>query len=246
MLGMLEAVRGCLKEEMRMDVISNNLANATSAGFKRDRISFQRILSQMPQGAEQTGSDNTSPSNPSLVAIETDFTQGEVRATGNSLDFSISGKGFFKVNTPGGIRYTRKGNFALDLDGYLITQKGERVMGKNGAINIWGDQIEVDKRGRILVEGSEVDRLDVVDLSEPEKLIKESGLLFRAPPEIQELSLDPEAMIQQGYLEDSNVNVAEEMVNMIHATRAFESYQKAMQVLDRLDNKATNEVSRLR
>ena len=245
MIGMLEAVRGCLKEEMRMDVISNNLANATAAGFKKDRISFRQILSTTIQGDLSSGATpDTSPA-PALLRIQPDFSQGETHSSGNTLDFSINGKGFFKVLTPQGVRYTRKGDFALDSQGYLVTQGGDRVLGKNGPINISGDEVQVDKKGRMEVDGSVVDQLDVVDISDTKQLIKETGLLFRADSGAQELPLPAETMIQQGSLEDSNVNIAEEMVNMIHSTRAFESYQKAIQTLNRLDDKATNDVGRV-
>lgn len=245
MQGMLEAVRGCLKEELRMDYISNNLANATTAGFKKDRISFQNFLLQAGEGKK---SAKGSPPNPdaNLVRVVTDLGQGEIHSTGNDLDFAICGKGFFKINTPAGIRYTRKGNFALDRDGYLITQQGNRVMGKSGAINLLGDRIQVDDQGRILVDDAQVNQLDVVDLSDPESLTKEDALLFAASPDNAEVPIAAQTSIKQGYVEESNVNVSEEMVNMIHCMRAFESYQKAIQVLDKLDTKAANEVGRLR
>jgi flagellar basal-body rod protein FlgG len=246
MYGMLEAVRGCLKEEVRMDIISNNLANATSIGFKKDRISFQDLLSEkamvLPNGKAPV---RPSPS-PALVRIETDLTQGVIRHTGNDLDLAISGSGFFKVMTPDGIRYTRKGSFNLDSQGNLVTQEGHPVMGKNGVVNPGDRGMVVDAAGRVFAEGSEVDQLVLVEIQPPEHLVKEGASLFKKTPEGEERPLSGEATVRQGYVEEANVNVAEEMVNMIHAMRAFESYQKAVQVLDRLDNKATNEVGRLR
>jgi flagellar basal-body rod protein FlgF len=254
--GMLEAIRGCLKEELRMDIIANNLANATAIGFKKDRISFQSALAaaqgnQIPQAGTSAAPEN----NAGLVRVRTDLSQGEIRATGNPLDFAIHGSGYFKVLTPEGVRYTRKGNFALDGQGYLITQEGYRVLGKSGPILMNGNPPEADDIGKLMemdpagganFQGAQVDQLDVVDLTNPETLIKEGNLLFRPSDQNQEQPISVETAIKQGYVEGSNVDVAEEMINMIHCTRDFESYQKAIQTLDKLDNKAVNEVGRLR
>jgi flagellar basal-body rod protein FlgG len=246
MYGMLDAVRGCLKEEIRMDVISNNLANATAIGFKKDRISFQDLLSEKSSLLPQGKAPRRSSTPPALVRIETDLSPGVIRHTGNELDLAISGSGFFKVTTPDGIRYTRKGSFSLDGQGNLVTQEGHTVMGKAGPINVGNQAVVVDGDGRVFADGSEAGQLDLVEIDRGECLIKEGASLFKITPEGQERPLPQDATVRQGYVEEANVNVAEEMVNMIHAMRAFESYQKAVQVLDRLDNKATNEVGRLR
>jgi flagellar basal-body rod protein FlgF len=254
--GMLEAIRGCLKEELRMDIIANNLANATAIGFKKDRISFQTVLATVQENQTPPADTTASPGTyTGLVRVQSDLRQGEIRGTGNPLDFAINGPGYFKVLTPEGIRYTRKGNFALDGEGTLITQEGYRVLGKSGPILMNGNPVETDDAGKIVemdpaggatFEGADVDELDIVDLSNPDTLIKEGNLLFRASDQNQEVPISAETTVKQGYLEGSNVDVAEEMVSMIHCTRAFESYQKAIQTLDKLDSKAVNEVARLR
>ncbi|MFZ0451533.1 MAG: flagellar basal-body rod protein FlgF [Desulfatiglandaceae bacterium] len=247
MIGMLEAVRACIKEEVRMDVISNNLANAGVVGFKRDRISFQNMLQDAEDANTTTASESDGTvTDFSFVRVETDFGDGPTRNTGNTLDLAINGKGFFKVQTPEGVRYTRKGNFTTDAQGYLMTQEGNPVLGKGGSISISGKEILVDKTGRILVDGSEAGQLDLVDVSQPDKLIKVGGALFQAGDGNEEIPLPMETVVNQGYVENSNVNVAEEMVTMIHALRAFESYQKAIQMMDGLDSTATNQIGHLR
>ena len=242
MLGMLEAARGCLKEELQLDIISNNLANAAVSGFKRDRISFQNLLMDKVNQPQ----NYYTPYSASLVNIKTDFAPGDIRATGNPLDVAISGRGFFKVMTTEGIRYTRKGSFALDRDGNLITQEGFQVLGRSGVINTGGKTVEIDKTGRILIDGGEVDRLDIVDFEDTSSLRKIGGTLFEKDIKVPEIPVPPETTVRQGYLEDSNVNVAEEMVRMIQSLRSFESYQKAIKLLDRLDHKASNDVGRVR
>ena len=243
--GVLETSRGCLKEEMRMDIISNNLANTTVVGFKKDRISFIDLLGQAQSGGTQKTQGDAS-SNPSLIAIETDMTQGDTRATGNQLDLAIYGKGYFKVNTPDGIRFTRKGNFTLDELGTLITQDGFQVMGKNGTITITGNDIAIGNQGEIMVDGVSVGRLDLVDFEDPKGLVKAGKSLFIHQADDLGKGIGPDTTVKQGYLELSNVNVAEEMIQMIHSLRAFESYQKAIKVLDGINNKAINEVGKLR
>lgn len=244
--GMIDAVKGCLKEEMRMDVTSNNLANSTVIGFKKERISFQNLLDRQENAGVPIEGSGTGSNDSALIHIKTDLSQGDIRVTGNSLDFTIYGKGFFRVDTPDGIRYTRKGNFKLDAMGFLVTQGGYQVMGKGGPINISGGEIHVDGQGAIESDGSEVGQIDVVDFEDYKTLIKEGNALYKNDSGDPGVAPPLETKIEQGYVELSNVNVAEEMIQMIHSLRAFESYQKAIQVLDGLNNRAINEVSRLR
>jgi flagellar basal-body rod protein FlgF len=253
MIGMLEAVRACVKEEVRMDVIANNLANASVIGFKRDRISFQNTLIGADGGSTGTASGTTDTSGTgtdlSLVHIQTDLSDGPEQATGNTLDLAISGKGFFKIQTQEGVRYTRKGNFMTDAQGYLMTQDGNPVLGKGGPISVSGSvsgkDIVVDKSGRVLVDRSEVGQLDLVDVAHPESLVKEGRGLFGPGEGNEEVPLPAESVVRQGYVEGSNVDVPGEMVAMIHSLRAFQSYQKAIQVIDGLNATATNQVSQV-
>ncbi len=234
--GLLEASRGCSKEEIRMDVISTNLANSNVIGYKKDRVSFQKMLKQAEDG---------SGSQPA-VTLRADLEQGDVKQTGNELDVAIFGKGFFKVNTENGVRYTRKGNFTLDTAGNLITQGGDQVLGEGGPIKIIGNNITIDADGNITTNMGQMGKIAIVDFEESGSIIKEGKSYFANPQELPEDSKLTETKIHQGYVELSNVNTAEEMVNMIQALRAFESYQKSMRVIDELNEKAINQVGRLR
>lgn len=244
--GMLDAVRGCLKEEIRMDVLSNNLANSTTIGFKRNRLSFQEALDEQMKTNNRVNTREDGRENPGLVYIGLDLNQGDIRTTGNPLDFAINGKGFFKIETPDGLRYTRKGNFRLDAEGYVVTQEGLKVMGKGGPINISGNEINMGGNGAIMADGSEVGQLEVIDFKNPQNLIKEGTCLFKKTGGEQEVPPSPGTRVVQGYIEGSNVDVAEEIVQMIYSLRSFESYQKSIQILDGINNRAINEVSRLR
>jgi len=244
--GMLEASRGCLKEEIRMDILSNNLANANVIGFKKDRLSFQQMLDQSTASDSEQVSKEESSSDSLGVSIVVDMGEGDIQSTGNSLDLAISGEGFFKVNTPDGVRYTRKGNFTIDESGNLVTQDGFTVIGKGGNINISGKNIVVGDKGEISVDGSQTGQLDLVTFDNMKDLVKLGEGLFKNGSDNPEAEIDDDTKIEQGYIELSNVNMTEEMVSMINCMRAFESYQKAMKILDDLNSKAINQVGSLR
>lgn len=233
--GMLESSRGCMKEELRMDIISSNLSNSTVVGFKKDRISFQNILKKAKDSA---GIPN--------VVIRPDMEQGDIRHTGYELDVAIHGKGFFKIETENGVRYTRKGNFILDSKGTLTNQNGQPVLGQSGPIKVTGNSLTIDQKGNIQTDTGVIGQLDIVDFESYDGIIKEGKSFFRNVKDAQEKEIDPQTAIKQGYVELSNVNIAEEMINMIHSLRAFESYQKSMKVIDELNNRAINQVGRLR
>jgi len=248
--GMLEASRGCLKEEIRMDVIANNLANSTGIGFKKDRVSFQQYLDQettTPQELTEEGLTR----DPYLLTVDVDMSEGDIQTTGNELDLAITGDGFFKINTSEGVRYTRKGNFMLDADGNLVTQEGYPVLGKAGTINIpvsdtSNNTLVIGDQGTISVDETIVGQLDIVKFDDNKSLVKDEKNLFRNDSDKPEVAIDNDTSVKQGYVELSNVNVAEEMVSMIHSMRAFESYQKAMKAIDQMNNEAINQVGRLR
>jgi flagellar basal-body rod protein FlgF len=244
--GMLDAVKGCLKEEMRMDVISSNLANATVVGFKKDRISFQEILGETQTLKKGAKGGRGQLLDTAQIQIKADHSPGDLRTTGNSLDLAINGKGFFKVETAQGIQYTRRGNFTLDAGGNLVTQDGFKVIGAGGPLTISGTNVQVDGSGAVKVDGNQVGQIQIVDFPAYDSLMKAGNGLFSNPARTQEVPAPAESKIAQGSLELSNVNMVDEMVAMIHCMRAFESYQKSIQVLDSIDNKAVNEVSRLR
>lgn len=239
--GMLQATQGCLKEEMRMDVCANNLANANVIGFKVNKISFQDLLTEAEGSTEGTPGGTESVEG-TLVRLRADLSQGDSRFTGQALDFAIHGKGFFKVETEEGVRYTRKGNFTLDPDGFIVTQDENRVLGQSGPIVLTSDNIEVTDNGMITDDGVPVGQLAVVDFENYDGLNKDGNGLFRNDSEYPEIPLDQDTLIQQGFVELSNVNIVEEMVQMIQSLRGFESYQKAIQVLDSIDNEVINDV----
>ncbi len=239
---------GALLQQMRLDTISNNLANVATVGYKQDKVVFRtNPRDQLPEAglsplpvAEQVISPYAPPMQQTL-----DFTQGPLQQTGNPLDVAIEGPGFFKVQTPQGIRYTRKGSFTLDSRGVLSTSEGYPVLGQGGPITIDGSRIEIHRDGTITVDGDEAGQLEVVDFARPYSLKRQGESLF-APGNgsIGEISTE-DFTISQGFVERSNVEAIGAMTEMIETLRTFESYQKVMRSVDDAEAKTVNEVGKL-
>ena len=223
-VGIYQAIRGSLIQGRRFDIITNNLANVGTTGFKKDVLTFDQALQEY---------------------VRTDLRQGNVRLTGNSLDIALEGDGFFKIKTPHGIRYTRNGNFCLNANGLLVTQHGDPVLGENGPLVIEGADIAIDTHGRITADETVVDTLSVARFVRPERLQKEGLSYCIYNGDEKEIVRPEDVLVRQGYLEESNVMVVDEMSRMIETLRTYESYQKVIQIFDETSHKAINEVGRL-
>ena len=158
--------------------------------------------------------------------------RGRSRQTGNPLDVAISGSGFFSVQTPEGIQYTRQGSFSLNDQGTLVTPDGHVVEGDGGAITIEAGTVDIDMTGGIFVDGDEVGRLKITEIDNPQTLKKTGNGRFM-PTDATIAAPAPEtASVSQGYLESANVSPILAMTEMIETTRVFEAYQKVIQSAD--------------
>jgi flagellar basal-body rod protein FlgF len=240
---------GALTQEMRLDVLSNNMANANTVGFKEDRI-FRIPAAPSPDGGNTPG---TTPGDAPLnnlsilpVGTFTNFDQGQLKETGNALDVALGGEGFFSVQTPQGIQYTRKGNFVLNSDGALVTQEGYPVQGKGGGeIRITGQKVVVDASGAIIVDGVEADSLKIVDFANKKGLLKTGDSLYGPTDPNDQGSAVEKTLVQQGFIEESNVDSIKIMTEMIDVIRGYESYQKVLQSMNDTNSKAVNELGKL-
>jgi flagellar basal-body rod protein FlgG len=171
-----------------------------------------------------------------------DLSQGLLKPTGNPLDLAISGEGFFVVQTPRGERFTRKGDFSLDRNGFLVTNEGFQVLGEGGPIEIGrGREVVINERGEVTVDGEVIDTLRIVTFSKEARLIPEGNGLIRA--EGGEVLPAEGFSVKQGFLEGSNVSPIEEMVRLMNLIRLFEAYQKALQTsFEDLSRKLIQEV----
>jgi len=215
-------VDGSLIQQLRFETLSNNLANVNTDGFKKDIISFDVALS-------------------SKIMTSVDLSPGPVVNTGNKFDVALIGPGFFKIQTPSGIRYSRNGAFSLTRDGMLVNHNGDQVLGQNGPITLIGGDLSIGRDGQISENGSPGDKLQIVDFKEPRFLRKEGMNYYIYEGKAQDILTAEKVDVQHHYIEKSNVNVTEEMIRMVEAFRAFESVQKAIQNTDEVTSKLVND-----
>ena len=244
--GLYASGSGMMPRMLKLEVIANNLANISTAGFKRDNI-FVQIMKDT--GIAQTkGGGDLSGLN---VREYTDFSEGSMNPTSNKLDLAIQGSGFFVAQAPDGLRYTRNGSFGLSTDGTIVTSQGYPVMGTGGPIRLpdmqktsQGD-ISINETGEVSVDGKQIGRLEIANFEDTSVLKKDGGTYFAADEGAKSSVADGKnTSIRQGFLEESNVNGIEEMVQMIELSRSFESAQKTMVSQDGTLDKA-NDVGKL-
>lgn len=219
--GIFNLIDGALIQQHKFENISNNLANINTNGFKKDMVSFNETLTM-------------------AISSETDFSHGQARFTGNKLDVALSAKGFFKIDTPNGVRYTRNGSFAVKADGMLVTQNGDTVLGQNGPIHITGNDVTVGNDGQVVVDNEPVGKLLIADFEDPRLLKKEGSSYYVYQGDDSGISTADDIVVRQSYLESSNVNPTEEMIKMIETHRVFESLQKAISSMDQASKEMIN------
>jgi flagellar basal-body rod protein FlgG len=254
------AKTGLDAQQTRMAVVSNNLANVNTTGFKKSRAVFEDLLYQnVRQVGAATSQDTEAPSGMSLgtgvrvVATEKTYTQGNLNQTGNSLDLAINGRGFFQILLPDGtLAYSRAGDFQLSSQGQLVTSNGY-VVQPGISIPQGAQSITVGADGVVSVQlagqsaPTQVGTLQLVDFVNPtglqargENLLLETAASGTAQPGSPGQS--GLGTLEQGAIESSNVNVVEEMVNMIETQRAYEMNTKAIQTTDQMLQYLSNNV----
>ncbi len=242
----------------KMDTVANNMANVSTNGYKKDTVVFEEfseVLAKrffdsgnIPQGRPAPIGDMALYND--IAEVHTDYTQGTLEHTGLSTDVAINGDegAFFCVAVPdanGDFReyYTRDGSFKIDADGRLVTKNGHMVMGINGAIILEGSDFVITENGEIIQNDVTIDALRIRKFENPESLRKFGMNLLTATNESEDGVF--EGTLQQGFVECSNVNTVNEMVDMITVLRAYESNQKMIQYQDSTLEKAVNDVGRL-
>ena len=232
---------GCLNSARAMELTANNLANVNTIGFKRDIPLFSSFF--YPWEIRSSTSQGTS--SPILDGAKTDFSQGMMKETGNPLDFALEGDGFFVVQTPSGVSYTRNGSFRLSSKGELQTKEGYQVQGERGPIKVTGKGIESDSKGSLFSDGKKIGTIRVVEFRDLSGLEKMGDSLYKPFLEGNPAQAAKSTTVHQGKLELSNVNVVMEMTGMIETMRAYESKLKAVQTLDEVSKKTVNEIARM-
>ena len=254
------AKTGLDAQNTRMAVISNNLANVNTTGFKRDRASFEDLLYQTVRQPGASSSQNSQlPSGLMLgtgtriVATQKQFTQGNIEQTNNSLDVAVQGRGFFQILLPdGSLAYTRDGSFELDSNGQLVTSSGYQLQPTiTVPANTQSVTIGSDGTVSALVAGNsapqQIGNIQLADFVNPlglqpigENLYKET--VSSGTPQAGTPGLTGLGTTVQGSLESSNVNVVEELVNMIETQRSYEMNSKAIASADQMMQFVTNQL----
>lgn len=218
--------------QTQLDVLTHNLANASTTGFKRDGVAFsERFERVLRSGAGLGPVIGSLGSGSTLESRYTDFEPGALKATGNPLDLAIQGpKGLFAVQTPQGICYTRDGSFRLSDSGEIVTQAGNPVLDSRGApIQVQNGKILIQDDGTVLVDNAEAGQIAIYD-----------GSFTKVGENLYE-STDAKAVddvsVRAGSLEGSNVNAIEAMTGMITLNRIFELAQKSIQQQDELSQR---------
>ena len=237
---------GMTRETKRLDIVSNNLANASTTAFKSDGAvcgTFKKALNDVMVAGSRIDIANYTPD---VVNTYTKFTQGSLYSTGNATDLDISNddNAFFTVEDDNGNRfYTRDGAFVIDKDNFLVTAQGYKVMGTDGYISLDDKEFGVSNLGQVTNGNEVIGNLLITSFENPESLSKIGNNLIEASNE--SVTRDFEGEIQQSYLEMSNVNTVSEMVNMIAISRAYEANQKVLQSQDEMLGKAVSDVGRV-
>jgi flagellar basal-body rod protein FlgG len=248
--GSYVSASGGLVQLRRLEVVNNNLANVNTPGFKRQMIvndvsAFDKTLA----GAEANSAPFAKEDHDRAPAVAnaraiTDFSQGPIRNTGNSLDVAINReKEFFVVNGPSGREYTRAGNFTLNAEGELVTQDGAQVLGDGGAITVTGSGANISPSGAIRAGGVDVGRLQVVRIEDPQSLERLGNARFRLPEsQPAPVAVDPDLTSQS--LEMSNTSAISSIVELIQTQRGFQMYTKTAETISAMNQSAINQVGK--
>lgn len=253
---------GMLTQRRKMDTVINNLTNVDTTGYKNDMVvtrSFEDMLlsrlnddpaiigtraipdiAALSSGTPQEiGAQNTGLYYDEAVI---DFTQGAMDATGRQTDLAIAGEGFFCIQTPEGMRYTRSGDFQVDLNGNLLTHDGNYVVGADGGmVNVGTGDFTVGENGSIYVNGEQTAQLRIVNFADTTVLRKQGGNLFYVYNDAQpQVMANPN--VQQGMREGSNVDLGAEMTDMLMTNRVYESNQRILRMVDETLDKTVNTI----
>lgn len=237
--GFYNLASNLIVQNRNMNIISNNMANISTPGFKSDQLiqgTFRDEMLYRYENGSSTPIGVTSRINTAEEKV-VDYTQGTLRQTDRKLDFGLHGRGFFAVQSGDETVYTRNGSFNIDDEGYLTIQRLGRVLGENGPIQVNTEDIFVNEQGYVLnANGYEVyGRINVVDFADYAQLQKAAGGAFRTEAQPQAADL---VQVKQGFLESSNVSMVKEMTDMMSGQRGLQSSAQLLKMYDQLSGKA--------
>jgi flagellar basal-body rod protein FlgF len=231
-----DVARAGARKLTQLDFVTNNVANASTSGFKAEHLYYAMKGRQIQEGALIDLGPTVS---------KMDFSQGTLKVTGNTFDLAIEGDGFFTIQTKqGNISYTRNGSFVLNKDKELVTPSGDLVLGDRGKIVVDGQSVNIDKDGSIYADGNLVGKIKISAFTDPDALSRSTGGGY---VDVGKAGLKKAGAysIAGGYVEMSNVNAVREMTDMMEIQRTFETYQKVILTLQDMDKISTSRIGKL-
>jgi flagellar basal-body rod protein FlgF len=228
---------GMLNDAERLRIISNNLANVGTVGFKRQLAVSPSFDQQLVQSGGIAASGHTE----AVLTAYTDRSAGTLTHTGNPLDLAIEGDAYFAIDTGLQEAYTRQGTFRLDADGQLVTSNGQKVVTTEGDVRLTSPVPTIDAQGNIRDNGTVVGQLKIVTVNNPQTLLDTGNGLYTATDSTVAVPAET-ARVRQGYTEAANVVTMNEMIKMIETVRHFEASQKMLQGYDSMLDKAITDL----
>ena len=256
---------GAIAQQRKVETIANNVANANTPGFKKDQLTFKEYIKTLEKGYDDIDMPNkewapedfyrsygAENAHVEVDASYTNFEQGQLSPTGNSMDLGLRGKGFIEVETPNGVRFTRRGILSMREDGTLITDQGfpvlkqatspdEQASSRRIQVPAGAKSLTFTLQGDLYADGQNVSKLSVVEFNDLHALRKEGSSLF-INRDVNNIAQTKKTTVHQGFVEQSNVNAVGEMSELIKAHRHFEAIQNVIKTYDQISQKGTNEM----
>jgi flagellar basal-body rod protein FlgF/flagellar basal-body rod protein FlgG len=241
--GYYAAATALVSRTQELDTIANNLANASTVGFRAQENIFSSVLADA-SNASGSSLDQAINNYGILSGTSLDLSQGALQKTGNDLDMAIQGPGYFVVQTANGPEYTRNGSFQVSARGQLVTATGDAVMGDKGVITMLPGPVSVSADGTISSNGAVTGKLRVVEFPQGTKLTSAGGTYYSAPAKTAVPAAKSD--VRQGMLESSNVNPIQGIVELVTAQRSAEMMQRALSMFNsEIDKTATQDLPKV-
>lgn len=245
--GLYAANTAMVSQQLKETVISQNLANINTAGYKADNVALQafpEVLLWRLSGYQRQPI-GTAGFGAAVGAIETDHSAGPLQFTGRPLDVAIAGDGYFVVQDAQGETFvSRNGAFAVNADGYLVNEQGYFVLGEGGPLQVGEAEVVIREDGTVLAGEAEIGRLLLVDFADRQALSKAGDNLFRYGAQAEVTAVRPP--LKAGYLEQANVDAVQSLIDLLSAFRAYEAAQRVLRAQDELLGRTVSEVGTLR
>jgi flagellar basal-body rod protein FlgF len=246
--GIYTALTGAVAQQHSLDVIANNVANVTTAGYRADRAVFSEFLAgEQRKDVPHVSADGKDPKRPDrfvqVATVSHDYTNGNLKLTGNPLDMALNGDGFFVVQTPQGDRLTRAGSFMLQKDGTLSTPEGFPVLGSDDKpIKLTSNNnIQVGTDGTINADEKVMAKFKLVRVEDPAALQKENDTRF-VVSDSTKLAVAKDVSVNQGSIESSNVNAVAGLNELITVSRSFDALQRVIETFQKIDDRTARDL----